>query len=209
MDPNTISSLEFTGWSSWVTATATVVLSILTFVYVWLTRRILGAQSSPCVIISVVHDDTRPTILQLVIRNIGTGLAHDVTFEPSRPIPFHAWGITIDEAKEPKIINHGPLVDGIPALGPGEERRIDWGQYGGLSKYIGEEPIIVKCYCKKNGKLMPPKICKLEVKSFQGTDASERDPGVKSARELEKIARELNLLGSGFHKLKVDLVEHK
>jgi len=207
MDPNTITLLEIANWSSWVTAVATFVLAFLTGIYVWVTHRILKAQSAPCVIVSVVHDDTRPSILQLVVRNIGRGLAHDVTFEASRPIPARAWGITLDKAQDPEIMSSGPLIDGIPALGPGEERRIDWGQYGGLFKCIGEEPIVVKCSCKKNGKLTPPTRCKLEVKSFAGTCVSERDPAVKLARELEKIAKELNHLGSGFHMLRVELVE--
>jgi hypothetical protein len=207
MDTNLASSFEAMDWGSWITAVATAVLAILTFIYVWLTRRILDSQAMPCVIVSVVHDDKRPTILQLLIRNIGLGLAHDITFNSSRPIPDKAWGIVLADAKEATAMDSGPLIDGIPALGPGEERRIDWGQFGGLMKNIGEEPIIVKCNFKKDGKPIASTTCKLEVKSFEGTCASERDPGMKCARELEKIAKELNHLGTGFHRLKVELLE--
>ncbi|OGW12092.1 MAG: hypothetical protein A3G93_07095 [Nitrospinae bacterium RIFCSPLOWO2_12_FULL_45_22] len=42
-------------WSAWVTALATLVLAILTFVYVRLTKKILDAQSDPCVVLTVVH----------------------------------------------------------------------------------------------------------------------------------------------------------
>ena len=55
---------------------------------------------------------------------------------------------------------------------------------------------------------MPATTCKLDVKSFEGTNASEK-PEAKSAYELEKIAKELHHLGSGFHKLSVKLVEEK
>ena len=55
-------------WGTWVTAIATVVLALLTLMYVRLTKRILENQSNPCVIVSVIHDDERPTILQLVIK---------------------------------------------------------------------------------------------------------------------------------------------
>jgi hypothetical protein len=50
-------------WSAWVTALATLVLAVLTFVYVRLTKKILDAQSDPCVILTVVHDEDRTTIL--------------------------------------------------------------------------------------------------------------------------------------------------
>jgi len=193
-------------WSAWVTATATIVLAILTFIYVRLTKKILASQSDPCVILSVVHDEARPSILQLVAKNIGSGLAHDISFEFSRPIPHRAFGISIDQAKKAEDMTEGPLVDGIPALGPGEERKIDWGQYGGLIKNLGTEPVIVKCIFKKHGKRMPPVECKLDVKSFEGTVAAEV-PIARIARDIEKISNNLHHLLTGFNKLKVELVE--
>jgi hypothetical protein len=192
-------------WGVWVPAAATVVLTVLTFIYVRLTKGMLEGQSNPCVIVSVVHDNERPTILQLVIRNVGSGLAQDITFEFSRPIPTRAWGISEKEANIAEPMTYGPLIEGVPALGPGEERRIDWGQYGGLMKNIGTEPVIVKCKFKKNGKAMPPIECKLDVKSFEGTQATE-SPNKKVARELEKIARDFHHLATGFNKLRIEIV---
>ena len=45
-------------------------------------------------------------------------------------------------------MSEGPLMNGIPALGPGECRKIDWGQYGGLKEAIGDSKIIATCYFK-------------------------------------------------------------
>ena len=199
-------------WSPWITSIATLVLAILTVVYVRLTKRILDAQSDPCVIVSVIPDDERSTVLQLVVRNIGTNLAHDIFFEFSRPIPAHAWGILKDEAKKAEEMTYGPLIDGIPALGPGEQRKIDWGQYGGLLKNLGSDPVTVTCRFKKNGKTMPPVECKLDVKSYEGTIAAEvtvdvERPIAKVASELEKISKDLHHLATGFHKLKVEMYE--
>jgi hypothetical protein len=78
-------------WSVGITAGASIVLCVLTFVYVRLTSKILSIQSDPCVILTVVSDEERPTLLQLVARNIGTGLAHDINFEFSRPLPSRAF----------------------------------------------------------------------------------------------------------------------
>jgi hypothetical protein len=173
-------------WSAWVSAVATIVLAVLTFVYVRLTGKILDTQSDPCVILTVVHDEERATILQLVARNVGTGLAQDIRFEFSRPLPARAFGLSKDDAKETAVMADGPLIDGIPVLGPSECRKIDWGQYGGLIAALGDKPIIATCKFKKNGKDMPPTQCPLEVTSFVGTVAVESS-SAKAARELEKL----------------------
>ncbi len=191
-------------WSAWVAALATLVLAILTFVYVILTRKILSSQSDPCVVLTVVHDEDRSTVLQLVAKNVGTGLAHDVRFEFSHPIPARAWGLSTEKAKKAEKMNDGPLINGIPALGPGESRKIDWGQFGGLKASIGDSKIIAKCRFKKNGKEMPPIICPLDVESFSGTVAAE-SLSSKTAKELEKISKTVQHLASGFHKLKVEI----
>ena len=191
-------------WSAWVTAIATLILAILTFIYVKLTRRILSSQSDPCVVLTVVHDENRPTILQLVVKNVGTGIAYDVHFDFSQPIPVEAWGLTTDKAKQTALMNDGPLINGIPALGPGESRKIDWGQFGGLKAAIGDSKIVAKCHFKKNGREMPPILCPLDVDSFSGTVAAE-SPASKTAKEIEKISKTLGQLTSGSNKIKVDI----
>ena len=192
-------------WSAWITAFATLVLAVLTFVYVILTRKILLSQSDPCVVLSVFHDEDRSTILQLIAKNVGTGLAYDVRFELSRPIPARAWGLSPDKAKKAEEMTDGPLISGIPALGPGESRKIDWGQYGGLKASIGDSKIIATCRFKKNGKEMSPVICPLDVESFSGTVAAE-SPSSKTAKELEKLSKSIQHLSTGFHKLKVEII---
>lgn len=192
-------------WSVWITALATLALAFLTLVYVILTRKILSSQSDPCVVLTVVHDENRSTVLQLVAKNVGTGLAHDVRFEFSHPIPSRAWGLSNDKSKKAAEMTDGSLINGIPALGPGESRKIDWGQYGGLKASIGDSKIIATCRFKKNGKEMPPVTCPLDVESFSGTVAAE-SPSSKTAKELEKISKTVQHLTSGFHKLKVEIV---
>jgi len=192
-------------WSAWVTAVATIVLAVLTFIYVRLTGKLLASQSDPCVILSVVLDEERPTIIQLVVRNVGTGLAHDIRFEFSRSLPAKAFGMSKENSNETEIMKDGPLVNGIPALGPGETRKVDWGQYGGLMAALGEEPIVATCKFKKNGKDMPPTNCPLDVSSFAGTVAVETPPA-KLAKELGKISKIMQHFSSGFYKLKVEVL---
>lgn len=209
MDQSTLQSTtevaQSLDWSDWVTAFATLVLAGLTLLYVRLTGHILAAQSDPCVILTVVHDNERATILQLCARNVGTGLAHDIRFEFSRPLPARAFGLSTDDAKEVTEMKDGPLIDGIPALGPGECRIIDWGQYGGLAVALGNEPIVATCRFKKNDKEMRPTQCPLDVASFAGTIAVESPPA-RAVRELEKISKSIQHLASGFHSLKVEVL---
>ena len=100
----------------------------------------------------------------------------------------------------------GPFIDGIPALGPGETRRIDWGQYGGLLKNFGTEPAIVTCKFKKNGKPMPPMEFKIDIKSFEGTVAARSSEAIV-AKELESISKDLHNIATGFSRLKINIVE--
>jgi hypothetical protein len=45
-------------------------------------------------------------------------------------------------------MTEGPLIEGIPSLGPGDSRKIVWGQYYGLKKALGDEQLIVTCEYK-------------------------------------------------------------
>lgn len=184
-----------------LTLAALLALALCTLLYLRAIASMLARQSDPCVILTVVHAEDRPTILQLVARNIGTGLAEDIRFEFSHSIPAQAFGLTEKDARRSAPMEIGPLIDGIPALGPGEDRRIDWGQYGGLIAALGHEPVVATCKFRKNGKKMRPVKCPLDIASFAGTIIVESAES-KMARELAvisrntgHIARELEQLG--------------
>lgn len=191
-------------WSAWITASATLTLAVLTFVYVVLTRKILAAQSDPCVVLTVVHDKERSTILQLVAKNVGPGLARDVRFEFSYPVPARAFGTSPENVEKAGLMEDGPLIDGIPALGPGESREIDWGQYYGLIAAIGEREITATCRFKKGSKEMTPVECPIDVKSFSHTSAA---PALAetSTRALDQISKDIHHFATGYRRLGVDV----
>ena len=193
-------------WSAWITAGATVILALITYFYVRLTKQLLDAQTDPYVVVSTIHDSNRLTIIQLVIKNIGSGLARDIKFHCSRPIPTRAWGITIDDAKDAATMEAGPLIEGIPGLAPGEERRIDWGQYGGLIKAIGTEPIYITASFKKNDKVMPSVVSAVDVKSYKGTNASE-SLDAQIASDIGEISKNIEHLTTGFKKIHVEIAD--
>jgi len=57
-----------------------------------------------------------PSILMIVVENIGRDIAHDVKFFPSKPIPAQAWAIEFKKPLQRQTLSTGPLISGIPAL---------------------------------------------------------------------------------------------
>lgn len=175
-----------------VVAVATIVLAILTGFYVRLTHKILRAQLDPYVVLYARLDELRSSIIEIVIHNIGRSIATDIRFEFSRPMFWHAFGITEEKAQQQpaeKMVD-GPLVMGIPALGPNEMRRITWGQFGGIKRELGDEVITVTVRFRGPGNSeLPPVISKLDIKSFIHVDVSERDPLIKLVREVKELQK--------------------
>ncbi len=175
---------------------ATIALAFLTGAYVFLTKRLVKSQVDPYIVVFVHHDNTRPTILQLIIRNIGAAVANKITFEINGKMPSRAFGLEEKTAKDAVEMTDGPLISGIPALIPGEDRRIDWGQYGGLVKALGDKEITIEVtyYTDDSRKLTTTSI--VEVKSFLGTNASKYDPYEGIVAQLKLINSTLSNLAS-------------
>ena len=171
-----------------VSAIAAFGTALLTWNYVTLTKALLAVQTDPNVIVTVVHDKHRATLLMIVIRNIGNGLAKNIRIETSEFIPARAWGIDELKAASSEAMESGPFIKGIKTLGPGEDRRINWGQLGGLKRNLGERnPIITCIYEDQNGK-SHRKEMELDWISFEFTDAS-RTSETRVASALEQLAQ--------------------
>lgn len=175
----------------WVTLLAAVVAVAATAINYYVFR----AQVDPHVIIYATADHRRPSIIVLVIENIGRQLAKDVRFKTSKPLPFQAWGIGFDEARVPDVMTEGPIINGIPALAPGSKRVITWGQFGGLKKYLGTEIIRVNVQFRGDGpfgETIEHNVeCLLDIESFAINDASDHNWDQKLAKAAERIANHL------------------
>ncbi len=170
-----------------IASLAALLSAAVAAIYTWLTFRLVRSQNEPNVVVYVKHDESRTTIIQIVIENIGRGIATDITFKSSRSIPAHAWGISIDQAKQAEIMTEGPLINGIPALGPGDSRKLSWGQYGGLMKALGNDPLLLTFQFKDGNRQMPSRSVILECASFAHTDAVDSET-VRIIKELKRIA---------------------
>ncbi len=189
----------------------TAVMVLVTVTATAINYLFFRSQTDPEVIIYASPDERRPSIVILVIENIGRGLAKDISFTSSKPIPQKAFGFG-ENAPTPRTMNHGPIINGIPSLGPNSKRIITWGQYGGLKKGICDDVIYITVTFRSDriyglGKRSHKVVCPIDIKSFAGTDAADYNWDQKAANQLEKIAKTLERLASGFQSLKVQLTQ--
>ena len=160
---------------------------------------LLREARDPNVIVYATPDELRPSVVNLVIENIGRGVAWDVTFASSTVIPQKAFGF--DDAKDPEQMDCGPIVTGIPCFGPGSKRVLTWGQYGGIFKGIGEGTIdVTATYFSRPAfalfKRKHETLSRLDIKSFEHTNNSDHNWDKKMAEELKKIATEIKRMRS-------------
>jgi len=162
-------------FSAAVQAASAVVLVVLTRNYVRLTRDQLKASTEPRVVIYIRHDEKRPHVLQIVIENLGKGVARDVRFECSEGIPDFIRGELGPDGMPLTTLDYSPLIDGIPALAPGGTRYMAWGICGAIVHGMGDRKIHVTCRFKHGNEEMTPTDCILEAMSHYGVDANEHD----------------------------------
>jgi hypothetical protein len=158
---------------------------------VWAAVFAYKAQLMPEVVVYVRHDESRPTLLQIVIENIGRGVAMDVQFNAARPIPAKAWGLDPTNIQSAEVMQSGPLINGIPLLAPGQRRVLAWGQFAGLKKALGLEPLALRCEYKHGRKKMLNADFLLEVDSFERTDAVGNEE-YRVLKELERMSKSLD-----------------
>ncbi|WP_420615099.1 hypothetical protein [Candidatus Palauibacter sp.] len=162
----------------------------------------LRSHVDPEVVVYTAHDDRRPSVLILVIENIGPSPAYDVRFKLSRPIPKNAWGIKgLRDDRPAETMREGPLIDGIPILGPNGRRVLTWGQFGALREALGEAPVRVSATYESRRRFPwdPTEHTSnsiLEIRSFLATDVSE-SPELRGVKALEQLSKDLSVIRAG------------
>jgi hypothetical protein len=167
-------------------AGASVVVSYLAF----------RSETDPDVVLYAQADVGRPSIINLIIENKGRASAEKITFEWSGKLPARAWGVQSGGKDSSETMNEGPLVQGIPSLPAGDKRVITWGQYGGLYDALagGAKDIVIRFRSKS--RLLSryrthETTCSLDIRSFEATDASDRNWAKKIAENLDELKRSI------------------
>lgn len=149
------------------------------------------SREAPRVIVRVLTMVDAPTLIYIRVENVGNSIAYDARFSCSEPV-YKAFGIEkLDREMEPFS---GFLDSGIPALGPDDSRTALWGQFGGLHSWLGDRFIkIAVSYRDEHGRRLQSTSV-VEVKSFEGTDASDNRPITKVAKSVEKLSKSFDHL---------------
>lgn len=159
----------------------------------------LKLHRDPEVVIYAIHDEKRPSFINLIVENTGSSHAQDVTFSSNRPIPARAFGF--EDAETPENMCEGPLIQGIPSFARNEKRIITWGQYGGLKKGLENDVLEITAtyYSRPPLSLTRQRhsiTSRIDLLSFEGTDASDYKWDKKASENLEKIANTLTRITS-------------
>ncbi len=192
-------TLSLVDWSKpeWWSAVAAVltfaaaaIYTIFTLVQVRETRKLRRAQTEPCVIVYLEHMSDAPSCLELVVENVGFGVATNIKFTANKPIPHTAYGIEKAQPQEP--MKAGPFVSGIPALAPGKSRRHMWGQFSGIKSVTSPDPLVITAsFSDLSGRSMTPTSNTIELESFENmvytTGFAE-----KIAKHLETISKKIS-----------------
>jgi len=144
------------------------------------------------VVVYAKVDLTRPTMINLVIHNIGKGVARDINFISPNGIPEKAYGI--EGLSEPKkIYESGALVDGLTILFPDEKLVYSWGQFGGLEEALDRKPleITITFYSRTALQICKRKIVnKVTVNPMEFSGISISEPSFQT--EIKKSLKEIS-----------------
>lgn len=187
-------------WPIWIS----VFMALIAAASAAITYAVYRSSIDPEVIVYADTDKKRPTIIILIIENIGKGPAENISFKVSRDLPEKAFSIEEPQIM-PKTMTSGPIVNGIPFLAPNQKIVVTWGQYGGLKKYIGGNNIVVKAqYKRANSKFWSNKLyssSQLFVEAFHGTDISDSNWDKKISESLVKTNVQLQNIEKAIKKL--------
>ena len=120
-----------------------VVSPLVTLLAVFIAYLALVKQSRPHILVQYRPNPDIPSMIDLVIENIGGGMARNVVF--SQPLPARCYGIE-------KASDNGTEVlgDGLPAIAAAQKYVFDGGQYGGLANRLGTKLEVEVSYKYKN-----------------------------------------------------------
>ena len=173
-----------------------IFMALIALMSAAITYLVYRAATDPEVIVYATPDPRRPTVFNLIIKNIGKGPAIDIKFKTSKVLPDQAWSIKIPD-EIPKPMTDGPLVTGVSYLAPDQELIITWGQYGGIKRSLGDSAIEVKSICKRRRIFRPSTpsvvyISKLDITQFETSDAGDYNWGAKLVKSVDNLNNEVS-----------------
>lgn len=151
------------------------------------------------VVVYAQVDLERPSMINLVIHNIGKGIAKDISFICPDGIPEHAYGIS-GLSSPKKNYDSGAFISGLPILFPDEKLVYSWGQFGGLKEALNNRPleITVTFYSPKTLTIFKRKTVakqSIDPTIFSGVNISEpvfQNDIKKSLRDIANSLKKMS-----------------
>lgn len=181
-----------------------VVSPLVTLLAVFVAYLALLKQSRPHILVYYQPNPSIQSIIDLVIENIGGGMARDVVF--SQPLPAQCYGIEKADREGSEVLSNG-----LPAIAAGQRYIFDGGQYGGLAERLGAALEIEISYKYKNPigfNRNRREICVLSVSHLESMPSrTSAEAAIVDALKgpntttLQKIEKELKAIGSALNKL--------
>ncbi len=186
-----------------IIAIATVVLVGITGIYVYLTWRLLKANNTPEIAVSLRPHEISVNLVMLCIENIGTGSAHDVQFTtdpaviPCLDIPFEKIGF---------------LKSGIAYFEPG--RKIEQFLVSVIGKFeeLKETQLKITVTYKDSTNYKRERTFVLDFEESVGFSQIGSPPLYEIAKTIKKIQEDLHHITTGSRKpiiLTEPLSEHR
>ena len=176
-----------------------VISPLVTLLAVFVAYMALVKQSRPHILVQYRPNPDIPSIIDLVIENIGGGMARNVSF--SQALPAKCYGIEKASGECTDV-----LEEGIPAISAGQRYIFDGGQYGGLTEKLGEKLELEVSYEYKNPVGVTRKgkeSCVLSVSHMKNMPSrTSADQAIVDAltgsnnTTLQKIEKELKNIGT-------------
>lgn len=148
----------------------------------------------PEVVVYATPDEKRPSFIVLIIDNIGNSPAWDINFISTTQVPFRAFGGNSSQTSQ--VMKNGPLIHGIPYLGPNAKRILTLGNFEGIRQILGNEHVDITAtyfskpslaFCKRKHLT----ISRIDIRSFECSNASDHNWDKKIADELAIMSSEI------------------
>ena len=175
----------------------TLIISLLALL---ITYAVFKSNQSPRIVIFATPHYGKETFIQLNVKNIGNGIAENLTIKTDQPIPRRAFGI--GKLAHPKeIFEDGIFKYGVKIFHPEQSYIYDWGQFGGLKEALNDQPItFTVTYTYKHPlNLWKSKISDRSVINIRELEALPSSTG-GITEQISKIHNEIKNLNSKIEK---------
>jgi hypothetical protein len=183
------------------------VVTVATVIYAWLTaklvqetRQMREVQTEPRIQVTYRVSEHWINFLDISVRNIGLGPAHDIQFKVRGETDLPGTKELVD-----KLMKLACFQNGLAYLGPNEEYFSFWVSLveGDQSKV--ESRVVVEATYRSATKVRYQHDCVIDLSELKGSSRLGEPPLLKIAQHIEALAKDIHSVTSGNQRAKVDI----